>query len=319
MTKKNITIKELSNLEYNWCNYIKPRECAKRMKIGKDKVYYYYSRFESNLTVLEIYDNYLNNKSRSGRKKKVISEDKIKYIEEKLILGWSVDEIAGRDKLINASEQHCASTIYRRAEEGLIDIKLLLRKGKKRYRKSNSKREGIVKNIHSIHERNDKYSEEELTTDFGHFEGDTIVGKDHASAVVTIDDRASKYRILLKSDRKSESTCNAIRDWGTFIKELIKSLTLDRGAEFAKWEIIEANGIEVYFGDPGSPCQRGLNEHNNGITRRHLPKGTDLSVYSQEELNVIADKINNKPRKILGYKTAKERLKELTNLDTILV
>ena len=75
----------------------------------------------------------------------------------------------------------------------------------------------------------------------------------------------------------------------------------------------------MYFGDPGSPCQRGLNEHNNGITRRYLPKGIDLSVYSQEELNIIAEKINNKPRKILGYKTAKEVLKELTGYGTILV
>ena len=317
MSKKNITIKELSNLEYNWCNYVKPRDCAKRMKIGKDKVYFYYSQFESNLTVLEIYENYLKNKSRSGRKKKIISKKKITYIEKCLTDGWTPDEIAGRDKLIDAEEKCSTSTIYRKAEEGIIDIKLFLRKGKKKYRKNNSKRDGLVKDVHTIHERNAKYTEAELSNEFGHFEGDTIIGKDHASAIITIDDRASKFRILLKSDRKSDDTCKAINMWSNKITELIKSLTLDRGSEFANWKTIE--GIEVYFGDPGSPCQRGLNEHNNGITRRDLPKGIDLSVYSQEELNVIANKINNKPRKILGYKTANEKLKELTNLDTILM
>ena len=320
MSKKNITINELTNIECNFKNGVKPRECALKMRIGKDKVYFYYSLFESGLTVIQVYESYLVNKSRCGRKKIVIAEEKLAYIKEKLTVdGWSLDEIAGRDKLLKTNNLPSTTTLYRRADEGIIPISWLLRKGKKKYQKGNTKKEGLVKDVLTIHQRNEKYSENELKTEFGHLEGDTIVGKDHASAVITIDDRATKFRVLLKSDRKSEDTCNTIAKWSEIFKELIKSLTLDRGSEFSKWKTIEITGLEVYFSDTGTPSQRGLNEHNNGITRRDLPKGIDLSVYSQEDLNKIADKINNKPRKILGYKTANEMLKKLTGFDTILM
>jgi len=319
MSYKHITIDQLTNIEVNFRNGVGRRDCARRMKLGKDKICSYYKQFECGLSVLEVYNNYLLNRASSGRKKIVFSEVKLKYIEEKLSVDqWSLDAIAGRDKLEKSTERCSTATLYRMVDDGIIDVKLLLRKDKKKYLKNNPKKEGLVKDVNTIHERNLKHPNIEEKDEFGHFEGDTIIGKDHASAVITLDDRASKYRVLLKSERKSEETCQAITNWSSTIKELLKSLTLDRGSEFAKWKLIEEN-VEVYFGDPGSPCQRGLNEHNNGITRRDLPKGTDLSIYTQEQLNEIAEKINKKPRKILGYKTAKEVLKELTGFDTILV
>ena len=89
----------------------------------------------------------------------------------------------------------------------------------------------------------------------------------------------------------------------------VKTITFDRGKEFAKWKDMEALGkTEVYFSDPGSPGQRGLNENSNGIVRKDLPKSTDLSKHSQEELNKIADKWNSIPRKSLGYFTPKEKM-----------
>ena len=319
MSKNNITIEELTNIECNFKNKVKARECAKRMNIGKDKVYNYYRKFYEGLTVIEIYEKYLENRKRCGRKKRIPSIEKLEYIEKRLTEdGWSLDALAGRDKLELAEERYSTTTLYRRAAEGIIDETWLLRKGKKKYNK-NMKRTGLVKEVKTIHERDKKYLDISKKDNFGHLEGDTIVGKNHASAVITLDDRASKYRVLLKSDRKSEPTCKAIATWLTPIKEIIKTITFDRGSEFAKWKTIEEAGSEIYFGDPGRPSQRPLNENNNGITRRYLPKGTDLSIYSQEELNEIANKINNKPRKILGYKTAAEMLKQLTGFDTIWV
>ena len=76
--------------------------------------------------------------------------------------------------------------------------------------------------------------------------------------------------------------------------------------------------IEIYFGDPGSPGQRGLNENSNGIVRKDLPKSTDLSAYSQEELNMIAYKWNSIPRKSLDYKTPNEVIKEATGFESLL-
>jgi len=76
--------------------------------------------------------------------------------------------------------------------------------------------------------------------------------------------------------------------------------------------------VEIYFGDPGSPGQRGLNENSNGIVRKDLPKSTDLSVYSQEELNIIANKWNSVPRKSLNYRTPAEIIKKVTGFENLL-
>ena len=104
-------------------------------------------------------------------------------------------------------------------------------------------------------------------------------------------------------------------------KSCISTITFDRGKEFSKWSDIEKDSsvnIEIYFGDPGSPGQRGLNENSNGIVRKDLPKSTDLSAYSQEELNMIAYKWNSIPRKSLDYKTPNEVIKEATGFESLL-
>ena len=93
----------------------------------------------------------------------------------------------------------------------------------------------------------------------------------------------------------------------------ITTITFDRGKEFSKWSEIENKSsvnVEIYFGDPVSPVQRGLNENPNGIVRKDLPKSTDLYVYSQEELNTIAYKWNSIPRKSLNYQTPNEIIKK---------
>ena len=131
----------------------------------------------------------------------------------------------------------------------------------------------------------------------------------------------TKCIILLKGSRKSEDVKNTLNKWLNR-NELnpIKTITFDRVKEFSKWSEIEKTNekLEIYFGDPGSPGQRGLNENSNGIVRKDLPKSTDLSKYSQEELDRISEKWNNIPRKILGYLTPMEMLKKVTGLSKIL-
>lgn len=91
-----------------------------------------------------------------------------------------------------------------------------------------------------------------------------------------------------------------------------KTMTNDRGSEMALHrDLAQANAIQVYFADPHSPWQRGSNENANGLIREYLPKGTELSGISQPELNAIANRLNNRPRRILGYRTPREVFSEL--------
>ena len=320
MSKNNITINELVNIESNYHLGVKARDCASRMKIGKDKAYRYYKNFEEGKSVQEIYSQYQENKRKCGRTKLVLSEAKLLEINVRLDNDWSLDAIAGRDKLEKAPERYSTSKLYNLANEGVIDKHKLRRKGLRKWTHKNETR-GKINVCNTIGQRDEKYPEIADKKTFGHFEGDTIVGKERKSAVVTLAERLSKYIVLLKASRKSIEVETAVIKWSNNIKKgKVKTVTFDRGKEFARWkEIEEATSLEIYFGDPGSPGQRGLNENSNGIVRKDLPKGEDLSKYSQEELNKIADKWNNIPRKILKYKTPSEVLKLHTGLDTILL
>lgn len=320
MLHKHITIKQLTILEIYYHNRIGARDCAKRMKIGKDKVYKYYKCFSKRETVEEIHDRYKINKKNCGVQEKELSPNKLKYINNLLEKDWSLDAISGRDKLENEEERLSTSTLYKLARNGVIDQSKLRRKGKTK-KNGQIETRGKINNCKTIHERNEKYPKILYNAEYGHFEGDTIVGEKRKSAIVTLVEKTSKYIVLLKASRKSEDVKESVNNWISSLKEnLVKTITFDRGKEFSKWREMEGfKGIlEVYFSDPGSPGQRGLNENSNGIVRKDLPKSTDLSVYSQEELNAIMDKWNNIPRKILGYLTPSEVLEKTTGVSRLI-
>ena len=255
MSFNHININQLTNLEANYYLGVKARACAQRMKIGKDKVYRYYKLFMQGLTVQEIYNQYLINKSRCGRKPIVLSKEKLDDINNKLENDWSLDAIAGRDKIDGKDEKISTKTLYKLAKQGVIDINKLRRKGKNNPKGHNETR-GKINTCKTIHERDEKYPNAKTSIEYGHFEGDTIVGKARKSAIVTLVEKYSKYIVLLKD--------------------------------------------------------------SNGIVRKDLPKSTDLSAYSQEELNMIAYKWNSIPRKSLDYKTPNEVIKEATGFESLL-
>ena len=148
----------------------------------------------------------------------------------------------------------------------------------------------------------------------GHWEGDLLIGQLNRSAIGTLVERQTRYVLLvaLPAGRTAEAVRTALAERIlTLPAQLRRSLTWDRGKEMTEHlRFTIATGVTVYFCDPHSPWQRGTNENTNGLLRQYFPAGTELSRYSQTDLNRIAQRLNQRPRKTLGFQTPASKLYE---------
>lgn len=260
-------------------------------------------------------------KSKNSKKNiKLQNEELQKFIKSKILGYWSPEQISGRLKLLypdNHQMNVSIETIYKfiynlenEIEKADLINHLRRRKKKRRSRKHKTLKRGTIPNMKSIHERPQSI---ENRTDLGHWEGDLIVGKDHASAIGTIVERVSKFTIIvnLPNGKESEETVDAFtEEFKSLPRSLRKTLTYDQGREMSYHSrLTRATGVIVYFADPHSPWQRGSNENTNGLIRTFFPKGTNFSNYAQIDLKRIQDTLNNRPRKALNYLTPNEFLK----------
>jgi IS30 family transposase len=145
--------------------------------------------------------------------------------------------------------------------------------------------------------------------EFGHWEGDLIIGKGQQSAMATLVERSSRYLILIPlAARNSKTVVNAfIEAFSNLPSYMRKSLTYDQGSEMAEHERLRDEiGIDVYFADAGQPQQRGTNENTNGLIREFFPKGIDLNQFNIEDTQEVQEILNQRPKKVLKYATAKE-------------
>ncbi|KML42694.1 integrase [Burkholderia cepacia] len=239
-------------------------------------------------------------------------------VASKLRLQWSPEQIAGWLKhvyAVNKDYQVSHETIYRSLyiqARGALKRELLehLRRSRamRRSRQHTLKTEDRtnIRDAISISERPGTAEDRAIP---GHWEGDLLFGNAN-SQIATLVERQTRFVMLVKiASKDSEAVVNAlIRHAGKLPQELYKSLTWDRGTEMAGHErFTVATDIKVYFCDPQHPWQRGTNENTNGLLRQYLPKGTDLSAYSQAKLNAIARRLNERPRKTLNFDTPAER------------
>ncbi|WP_262947442.1 IS30 family transposase, partial [Xenorhabdus indica] len=184
---------------------------------------------------------------------------------------------------------------------------------KKPYRKRYGSHEhrGKIKNRVSIEKRPKCVDKKQR---IGDWEGDTIVGKDHKSALLTLVERKSLFTFIIKlEDKTAKGVAKAATRHLSGIKNKIKTMTFDNGLEFAEHALISKNlEAKVYFAHPYSPWERGINENTNGLIRDYFPKGTDFNQVSEREVNLVANRLNNRPRKTRNYKTPNELFKGIS-------
>ena len=254
---------------------------------------------------------------RPKRCKLAENRDLARTVTDKLRRLWSPEQVAGwlRQTYPGDENQHVShETIYRSLfiqSRGALRKELLehLRRtrGMRRSRHYTQKTDihGRIVDAVSISERPATAEDRAVP---GHWEGDLFFGN-HNSQIATLVERQTRYVMLVKVGAKdSETVVNAlIKNALKLPQELYKSLTWDRGTEMADHkQFTLATDIQVYFCDPRSPWQRGSNENTNGLLRQYLPKGVDISNYSQAKLNAIARQLNQRPRKTLGFRTPAE-------------
>lgn len=238
-------------------------------------------------------------------------------IDDYICLDWSPEQVAGRLSQEGVIDLH-HETIYQyilsdKCSGG--ELYKHLRHQKKTYRK----RYGAAHNRNGIPNRTDIDERPEVVNKrqrVGDWEGDTIIGKNHKGAIVTLDDRKSKLRLALPTGGKKASAVTAaiIRALEP-LKLFVKTITFDNGKEFAfHEEIAEKLGCETYFAKPYHSWERGQNENANGLLRQYFPKSMELLDVSVKQVLEAVNKLNSRPRKCLGYKTPYEVFEELTGI-----
>lgn len=262
-------------------------------------------------------------KKKKGRPPKLeINKGLRNYIYSKLKTEWSPEEIAKRIKL-----EYPQDTAMRISHETIYQhlyclpkgkLKLELMRGLRQERKMRQPRKYAhyrrqrIQDIISISER-PKEAEGRIVP--GHWEGDLLMGKNHASAIGTLVERTTRLTLLVPLEKKDAVAVSRAfaKTFKRIPAQMKKTLTYDRGLEMTRHKLFTKDtAIQVYFADPYAPWQRGTNENTNGLIRQYFPKGTDFKTVSLSTLKEAEQRLNFRPRKTLGFYTPAERFYELT-------
>lgn len=230
-----------------------------------------------------------------------------------MIRGWSPEQISGRMKLVFPNDlgmRITPETIYRFIYSDSFKYRKFWQYLPRYHRKrrkwhGRGVHRGSIPNRISIHDRSVVIDQ---NIEFGHFEGDSVEGRNHKDGVHTEVERLTRMYFVRKVTEIS--SLEGIKAQFEIFKNLPiharKTTTLDNGRENHYHQTLKRIGMKAYFADPYSSCQRGSNEYHNGLLRRYFPKGTDFNKVTQKDIDSCVWEINNRPRKCLGYYTANE-------------
>ena len=245
------------------------------------------------------------------------------YVADKLRQRWSPEQICKAlvgefpdDEGMRVSPETIYQAIYVQARGGLRrEVADALRTGRTRRKPHRSPEQRTSRFVDEMVMISERPAEVEDRAVPGHWEGDLIMGSRNETAIVTLVERSTRYVLLghLPGGHTAEEVRDVLTSLIVTLPEHLRgSLTWDQGCEMAAHkQFTVATGVPVYFCDPHSPWQRGSNENTNGLLRQYMPKGTDLSVHTEAELDRFARSLNNRPRKTLEYMKPSERLAEL--------
>ncbi|MFD1581534.1 IS30 family transposase, partial [Ramlibacter ginsenosidimutans] len=239
-------------------------------------------------------------------------------VADRLQHQWSPQQISGWLRAVHHNEpamQISHETIYRSLfiqARGLLKKELIayLRSGRTIRRGKTSTLKGRVGGLVDAVSIRERAAEAEDRAVPGHWEGDLIAGSRN-SHIATLVERSSRFVMLVRVENRETAT--VVSALTRHVQQLpagvMTTLTWDQGKEMAAHKrFTVATDVQVYFCDPRSPWQRGSNENTNGLLRQYFPKGTDLSGFSQDQLDAVADRLNTRPRKTLGYSTPADTL-----------
>jgi IS30 family transposase len=237
------------------------------------------------------------------------------HVEDRLAMGWSPEQIAGRMELEGLEHTVCAESIYRHiyspaGRRADLPRQLAQRKSRRGRRRRTGAREPSIPNRVPVHQRPTKAH---LRAEFGHWEGDLMHFRRQRDILLTLQERRSRLtlaRRLLSKD--SELAASAIvAELRGLPPKARRTITHDNGGEFAQHETVTAEiGMRAFFCDPHSPWQRGGIENANGLVRRDLPRKSSLGDYTDDDIDDVIWNLNSTPRKCLGYKTPIEAFAE---------
>jgi len=229
-------------------------------------------------------------------------------VELLLQMDWSPQQISGRLKMeegIHISHEHIYQYIYADKRAGGQLYRHLRLKKKRRKRYGSYDRRGVIRNRVSIDKRPVVVNKRSRV---GDWEGDTVIGKNHKGALVTLVERKSLYTVIGAVARKTAAAVRATIVAGLAPhKDRVYTLTCDNGKELAEHEqIAKVLKAKIYFAHPYSSWERGVNENTNGLIRQYFPKGQELTEVTKEEIKRAMERLNYRPRKTLGFRTPYE-------------